>query len=196
MPGHNFICTSNFSKNPEHVLHWHNSCVSSVLAPILPHNFSASTKWLWVAPEVLVDFEEGLPDFLEIVKLYVDELHKAKIIWNAPLWQFFCPYLWIPSKYNSSTWLYSNHICPRCIKSVQKLGCSLGSHVSKVLFSGFKCSDFLDWLFPVFYYMCSVANMRPLSGKTSHCKGSAEIAPCPHIFLQHFKICVSCTYYN
>lgn len=49
-----------------------------MLACILLYNFSASTKWLWVTPEVLV--EEGVPDFFEIVEHYVDELHKGKLI--------------------------------------------------------------------------------------------------------------------
>lgn len=68
--------------------------------------------------------------------------------------------------------------------------------IAKVLFSAFKCPEFLEIIISLFEIGCSVANMRPLTGETSHCKGSAEIAPCSHIFLQHFKIRISCTYYN
>lgn len=34
-------------------------------------------------------FEEGVPDFFEIVEYYVDELHKGKLIWKLHSDTFF-----------------------------------------------------------------------------------------------------------
>lgn len=77
----NISYSSNF---PERVTHAPNSCVWSVLAPILSCNFVATMKWLWVADEVpwlasWLFFERGVPDFFEIVECYEDEIRESKI---------------------------------------------------------------------------------------------------------------------